>query len=558
MEILEFLKQSVAGVLTIDQQQNFLKEKREISARELAEAVNFLMEEKTSKIEIEGAIDVCGTGGSGLSRINTSTISAFVLASLGVKVAKHGNKAASGRFGSFDLLEELGVDFEAQSKEGNLTFLYARKFYPVMKNFAEVRKEIGQPTFFNILGPLLSPVRAKRQIIGTAFRDKMRLIAETCRELGRERVFVVCGEDGLDEVTLCGKTKVVELRDGEIKEYEISSEDFGISNCEFEEIEGGDKDFNLQIVKDIFNGECEDRHLDLVLVNCALALKLDGVCDDLKKGYEMAREAVVFGKALRIFLTYVEPNILTQIVADKIVDEASSTGKRKSGMEELEKSDRDFYKVLKKEGISVIAEIKKKSPSKGVIAEDVDVAKWAREYEENGAQAISVLCEENYFGGKMSDMNLAREATLTLPILAKDFIFDEAQIYSARENGADAILLIAGILTKQEIEKYQQIAEKLGMDVLCEVHNEVELKKVLKTSIKIIGINNRDLKTFEIDIETTNRLVKLIPEDKVIVSESGILSDKEMKVLDKRVDAVLVGTVLMQKGAKFINQLKSC
>lgn len=545
MNILEFLKKSIAGEISVAEQEDFLRSKSDVTAEELAYAVKFLLGEMSQKITLKGAIDVCGTGGSGLTRINTSTIAAFVLASMGIKIAKHGNKAASGRFGSFDLLEEIGVDLEKSPTqierefgESGLAFLYARNFHPVMRHFAEVRTKIGKPTFFNLLGPLLSPTNVKRQIIGTAFKDKMQLIAETCKMLGKEKVYVVCGEDGLDEVTLTGETYVTELNNGKIRSYTIRPEDFGVKRCKFKDIEGGDAEFNTNLTREIIEGECDSRHLDLVLVNCALALKL---CD-YKGGYEAAYDAVKNGVTLRHYLHHVSPNILTEIVASK-----KPTGITKRG---LKPSSRDFHRAIKTGGPSVIAEIKRKSPSKGLICKGkFSPVKIALDYEKNGASAISVLCDEKYFGGSFDYMREASESTDFTPILCKDFIIDESQIYKARKYGADAVLLIAGILTTHQMNRFINVASSLNMDVLCEVHDSHELKKALKTLAKIIGINNRDLKSFQVDLDTTRELMKHIPKDRLVVSESGISSKKDVP----DVDGVLVGTSLM--GGKKITDL---
>lgn len=546
MNITTFLKKSIGGELTLPEQMTFLRDKKEVTPEELAMAVKFLMGKMIGRREagkVVGtvdAIDVCGTGGSGLPRINTSTISAFVLAAAGVSVAKHGNKAASGRFGSFDLLESLGVDFSDDAVSGakGLTFLYARNYHPVMKHFAEVRKEIGVPTFFNLLGPLLNPAQTKMQIIGTAFKDKMALIAETCRLIGKEKVYVVCGEDDLDEVTLTGKTYVTELNKGVVTNYIITPADFGIDVANFSEIKGGDAGKNTEIALKILKGECKSRHVDLVLVNSALALKLAGEVGDLKEGYELAKKTIESGAAFEKYQECKTPNILRKIVERVPV---------------LQKSDRDFYAAINKRGVALIAEIKRKSPSGGVIASGefgaFDPGQIAQNYEKSGADAISVVCEENFFGGSLRYMEQARKNTKFTPILCKDFIVDESQIYNARAHGADAILLIAAILTKEKINKFFEIAEGLGMDVLCEVHTLEELEKVLKTPVKIIGVNNRDLRTFKVDLGTTERLVKYIPKDKLVVSESGISGRDDIKNLPKRVNAALVGTALMKGGA---------
>jgi indole-3-glycerol phosphate synthase / phosphoribosylanthranilate isomerase len=532
MNITTFLKKSINSELSLQEQTDFLRNKKNITPEELALAVDFLVGKMKKVQKTENAIDICGTGGSKLPRINTSTISAFILAASGVNIAKHGNKAASGRFGSFDLLENMGIDLSDNQAE-NLTFLYARDYHPIMKHFAEVRKEIGVPTFFNLLGPLINPAQTKKQIIGTAFKDKMMLIAETCRLIEKEKIYIVCGEDGLDEVTLTGRTYVTELNKGKITSYTIEPKDFGIKKADFPKIKGGSPKKNTEIAMKILKGECKTKHLDLVLINCALALKLTGKVKTLKEGYKLAKTTIQTNAAFEKYEECKTPDILKKITSKIPI---------------LQKSTRNFHAAINKRGLSLIAEIKRKSPSNAAIAsKDFSPSKIAKNYEKSGADAISVVCEKNFFGGSLKYMGKAKENTDFIPILCKDFIIDEYQIYEARKYGADAILLIAGILTEAKIRKFTKIAhEDLNMDVLCEVHTLEELEKVLKTPVKIIGINNRNLKTFQIDLKTTERLAKHIPKDKLIVSESGIFTKTDVKNLPKKTDAILVGTSLMQ------------
>ena len=560
MKITQFLDDTINGRLTLEEQSAFLQTKEDMDASEIEEAVRFLQDQRPVSFTLEDAIDVCGTGGSGLSRINTSTISTFILSALDVPIAKHGNKAASGRFGSFDLLESLGIrfsdkktDIESVFYDTHLAFLFARFFHPVMKHFAGVRQQIGKPTFFNILGPLLSPADVQKQIIGTAFKDKMDLIAEVCRRLGKERVFVVRGEDGLDEVSLTGPTKVVELHHGEIQHYFISPEDFGILPATFNEIEGGDEAFNTQITLDILKGKCPSRHVDLVLINAALALYLVNKASSLKQGYQLAKTTLDNGSAYSLFtrmkkLTHT-PSILLEIIANKRKEVA--TRKESFSLDQLKKeishAKRQFLEAINNKPLSLIAEIKKASPSAGVIsAESFDPVNIAQCYEKNGASAISVLTDTKYFQGSLNDLYDVATHTRNIPLLCKDFIIDKYQIYEARKHGADAILLIAAILNEKQIDSFLSIAKSLNMDAVCEVHTAQELDMVLKTSASIIGINNRNLHTFITDLKTTTLLAREIPEDKVIVSESGIHSKEDVEVLPSNVDAILVGTGLMR------------
>jgi len=209
----------------------------------------------------------------------------------------------------------------------------------------------------------------------------------------------------------------------------------------------------------------------------------------------------------------------------------------------------NFYDSIKKNNngrIAIIGEIKKASPSKGLIKEDFDPVLLAKEYMASDVQAVSVLTEKDYFSG--SDEHLAKvRQVCTKPVLRKDFIIDIWQIYQSRCLGADAILLIASVLSDEQLNKFQIVAGILGMQCLVEVHNMHDLERALESGAKIIGINNRDLETFQVDIRTTERLINSIPSDRVVVSESGISTSEDLEYLDRLgVDAVLVGESLMR------------
>ncbi|MGN1482053.1 indole-3-glycerol phosphate synthase TrpC, partial [Porcipelethomonas sp.] len=207
---------------------------------------------------------------------------------------------------------------------------------------------------------------------------------------------------------------------------------------------------------------------------------------------------------------------------------------------------RDFYAALKGGRLSVISEVKKASPSKSVIKEDFRPVEIAENYEKAGADAISCLTEEFYFKGCSRYLKDIREA-VNIPILRKDFIFDEYQIYEARAIGADAILLIAAVLDTETMKQFKDIAEGLGMNCLFEAHNKEELDSILKCSPKIVGINNRNLKTFEVSLDNTASLSRFISDECVLVSESGIATHEDMqKVRENGADAVLIGETLMR------------
>ncbi len=210
---------------------------------------------------------------------------------------------------------------------------------------------------------------------------------------------------------------------------------------------------------------------------------------------------------------------------------------------------RSFLSAIKREDnerIRFIGELKKASPSKGLLREDFAPLEIASLYQQKGASAVSVITEEDYFQGSIQYLRDVSRI-LKIPVLRKDFIFDDYQIYEASAFGADAVLLIAAILSRTQAEELYHLASELGLDVLFEVHHWKELDMVLLVDPPIIGINNRDLKTLKVDVNRTLELLKDIPEDKVIVSESGISTRRDVELFQgTRVDALLIGTVFME------------
>ena len=205
----------------------------------------------------------------------------------------------------------------------------------------------------------------------------------------------------------------------------------------------------------------------------------------------------------------------------------------------------DFALALKGEPIRLIAEVKQASPSRGILCPNFNPTELATTYAQGGASAISVLTEVNYFKGNIDHLAAIREV-VKLPLLRKDFIFDSYQVYESRAYGADALLLIMAILSQEQLKELLSIGHRLGLKCLVEVHNETEVERALLSGAEIIGINNRDLNTFTIDINTTNQLRPLIPQQKIVVAESGIRSRNDVKTLmDWGVNAVLIGEALV-------------
>jgi indole-3-glycerol phosphate synthase len=244
--------------------------------------------------------------------------------------------------------------------------------------------------------------------------------------------------------------------------------------------------------------------------------------------------------------------VLEEIVRKK--KEHLSRAKYKTSLSELKslmrdiKAPRDFRGAVKRNGGSpkIIAEIKKASPSKGLIRADFDHKKIASVYEIKSVDAISVITEEDFFQGRLTFLSDVKQI-VSRPLLRKDFIFDEYQVYESRAHGADAILLIASVLEKNQADEYLHLARELEMAVLFEIHDSKELETALAVNAPIIGINNRDLKTMEINLNTSFTLRKEIPADRVVVSESGIRTrDDVLRVESADIDAILAGTCLME------------
>ncbi|MCU4140137.1 MAG: Anthranilate phosphoribosyltransferase [Methanophagales archaeon] len=275
-----------------------------------------VMRELALKIHpnVEKCVDVCGTGGDALNTFNISTASAFVTACF-VPVAKHGNRSVTSKCGSADVLEALGVNLFAEPqkiKESiekiGIGFMFAPAHHKAMKNVADVRKRLGFRTVFNILGPLTNPANATHQLIGVFSADLTEKIAEVLRILGLKRALVVHGSPGIDEVSICGKTKVSMLADGEIRTFFVAPEDFGFSRASPEEIAGGSVEENARMLRAVLAAEDEGARRDVVLLNAGAAIFAAEEADSLEEGVEMAKDALESGQALRKLDEFVKFN----------------------------------------------------------------------------------------------------------------------------------------------------------------------------------------------------------------------------------------------------------
>lgn len=251
-------------------------------------------------------IDTAGTGSSRAKTFNVSTAAAFVIAGAGLAVAKHGNRAASSKSGSADVLTALGVNVSALTKvtedclnEIGICFMFAPLYHGATARVAGIRRELGIHTTFNLLGPLSNPAGAPRQIIGVWRKDLVELLANVLAALGTERAWVVHGEDGLDEVTLAGKTFVAEAQDGEVKTFEIAPQDFGLFIGVLDHLRGGDAEANARIIRDVLSGERRDEARALVVANAAAALFVGGKAKALNEAAKLAEGSIDNGAARR-------------------------------------------------------------------------------------------------------------------------------------------------------------------------------------------------------------------------------------------------------------------
>lgn len=248
-------------------------------------------------------LDTCGTGGSGIHKFNISTTSAVIAAAAGVRVAKHGNRAMSGKAGSADVLEALGVNIQLTPEQAaeclereNICFMFAQLYHPALKHSAAPRREVGVRTIFNMLGPLANPANADRQLIGIYDRTRTEAIASVLGRLGLKRAMVVGSYDGLDEISLSAPTRVSELKNGKVKTYDISPEDLGLSTVPISAVKGGDAAENALIVRRVLGGE-KSPYRDIVLLNAAACIYVADLVPTLQDGVRMAAEMIDSGKA---------------------------------------------------------------------------------------------------------------------------------------------------------------------------------------------------------------------------------------------------------------------
>lgn len=248
-------------------------------------------------------VDTCGTGGDGAGTFNISTTAALIAAGAGLTVAKHGNRAMSSLVGGADVLELLGVPVDldphgvaACIDEVGIGFMFAQVFHPAMKHAAGPRRELGVRTVFNLLGPLCNPAGAKRQVIGLFSADWLLPMANALQRLGSEHALVVHGADGVDEISMTGPTYIAEMRDGSVREYQVSPADFGLAPCNLDDLVVASGEASAQCIRDILAG-AQGPKADVAVLNAAAALYVGGIADSIASGVQAARESIRSGEA---------------------------------------------------------------------------------------------------------------------------------------------------------------------------------------------------------------------------------------------------------------------
>ena len=485
-------------------------------------------------------------------------------------------------------------------------FLFAPKFHSSMKNVLGPRREIGVRTFFNILGPMTNPANVKHQLIGVYDYALSHKMANVLSSLGTSHALIVNG-GGMDEITNLGETQVLDMQDGGTTRYALSPGDFGLDLAEPEDLKGGDPTQNARILLSVLKGE-ESPRSDIVALNAAAAIYVAGKAADLHEGFDLAMKSLLSGAAyskLRDFsevacgieearqstldiqalrLRRAFPKTLisrSSEIVSHIASQLSETDRGRKSMESLDpellarpsvlsvivldrihsllaSSSQDAKTVVRENlsmssaiesfpGVAIIAEYKPTSPSSPPLSIPPDPETVARIYSSSGLSGVSVLVEPNYFSGSPELFSFFRER-LKVPMLFKDFVVTEAQIASASALGADSVLLVAKALKPETLDRLVDASVKSGLEPLVEVHDEQDVAKLslLRSvdSVKMIGVNCRDLRTMKTDLSVLARLRPLLPQDKLVVAESGVRSIHDLEKTSSA-DAVLIGSMFM-------------
>ena len=488
-------------------------------------------------------------------------------AGAGASVAKHGNRSISSRVGSADVLSACGVAVELEPEpagrvldEVGLVFLFAPAFHPAMKELGTVRRELGVRTIFNALGPLANPAGARRQLIGVGRPELVRLLADALASLGAERAIVFHSANGLDEFVPGVDADGVEVREGWTRPWKLDRSLLPRQSVAPEELAGGDADENARNVEGPARREQAGPRREAVLWNAAVALTVEGSASDVADGYERAAHAIDSGAALGAFRKAARgklgrrgsagmTDVLARIVADKRTrldrgeysasarDAAIRVGRRavsspRCGSPACGSSPRSST-ARRPRGRSSRARTARSRPSRSPTA-----AGTRRRSPSSSRRTIS--------GGQPEWLPRARRIA-GLPALWKDFVVSARQVELAASLGADAILLIARILTDAELAALSGAARELGMAVVIEAHDAAEIARAAAATPDVLGVNARDLSSFATRLETLEALASGLPKGPVRLAESGIHGPADIaKLRHAGYEAFLVGEALLR------------
>ncbi len=472
-------------------------------------------------------------------------------------------------------------------EQTRLAFLFAPSHHPAFKRVASLRRELGVRTVFNLIGPLTNPAGALRQVLGVFDAKLAPLMADVLLELGAQHALVVHGE-GLDEVSVSGPTIVEEVREGQRRRFVITPEELGLDRHPLGALRGGDAELNAAVILAVLGG-AKGGPRDAVLANTAAALLVGGHVGSLREGVVRAGEVIDSGAARAHFERFLRVQSGGGTMLDAIVSRlpvpraveaqqrgeaaevvvsplpvpraveaqqrgeaaevvvsalpvpravdlrsltagqaARSRGALGDASQTAPRTAGRFFAMLSAPGgpTRLIAEVKRRSPSAGSIAAIPDAAAYALDCVTKGAAAISVLTNEADFGGSLGDLRSVC-AAVSVPVLRKEFIVDPRQLDEAAQAGADAVLLIAAVLGSG-LEPMLAAAKARGLEALVEVHDALELQAALDAGASVIGLNNRDLRSFQVDLSVSERLVTRLPSNVRVVSESGVRSQQDL------------------------------
>lgn len=486
---------------------------------------------------------------------------------------------------------------EVCDKSGGFVFLFAQAFHPSMRHVAGVRRQLGKlRTIFNVLGPLSNPARANYYCTGVYSASLAPLYAETFSLLPNVRAaMVVHSNEGLDELSIAGGTRAWIVRQGvegvEEREFHPTA-DFGLPVHPLESVMGGEADENVATFRSVLNGDGGPAS-DYVVLNAAAALWISGLAPTTQEAARMAQAAISSGAARRVLESYIAASAATgererssasvlnalnasagasilRRIADHRRDVTTATARAalplpallRRSLSEPPPAPVDIVARLRRGGarVAVMAEIKRASPSRGDIAPGVDVPAQALRYASAGAAAVSVLTEPHWFKGTVNDLRAASHALVRAhgdarpAVLLKDFVTEEYQLVEGRAAGADSALLIVALLDDARLRELMAQSRALGMEPLVEVATEEEMRRAVEAGARLVGINNRNLHDFTVDMGRTARLAAGAAagaggggEPPLLCALSGIKTHDDVRTYaDAGASAVLVGETLMR------------